>query len=238
MATRIYVIPVSSPSRAGAAMVRHKRIPHRVVTLMPGLHPVLVRLAGFERHTVPALEVDGVQVQGSCRIARFLDELAPDPPLYPSDPAARARVEEAEHWGERALQPVPRRLFRYLMLTRRSARLWMGSEVMGIPAAAALAPLFMPAIRRLAEISHADEAGVRAGIESLPALLDRVDALIADGTIGGAAPNAADFQILSSVRVLLEFEELRHLLEGRPCAPAARLLFPDWVGPMPSGLPV
>ena len=113
MATRIYVIPVSNPSRAGAAMVRHKRIPHRVVTLMPGLHPLLVRLAGFERHTVPALEVDGVQVQGSCRIARFLDELAPDPPLYPSDPAARARVEEAEHWGERALQPVPRRLFRH-----------------------------------------------------------------------------------------------------------------------------
>jgi glutathione S-transferase len=91
MAARIYVIPVSSPSRAGAAMVRHKRIPHRVVTLMPGLHPVLVRLAGFERHTVPALEVDGVQVQGSCRIARFLDELAPDPPLYPGDPAARPR---------------------------------------------------------------------------------------------------------------------------------------------------
>jgi glutathione S-transferase len=69
-------------------------------------------------------------------------------------------------------------------------------------------------------------------------LLDRVDALIAEGTMGGAAPNAADFQILSSVRVLLEFEELRNLLEGRPCAPAARLLFSDWVGPMPSGLPV
>lgn len=237
MATRIYVIPVSNPSAAGAAMVRHKRIPHRVVTVMPGLHPVLVRLAGFDRHTVPALEMGGTKVQGSREIARFLDRLAPDPPLYPRDPGARARVEEAEGWGERMLQPVPRRLFRYLMLTQRSARVWMGSEVMRIPGASALVPLFMPAIRRLAEISHADEDRARVSIEGLPALLDRVDALIAEGTIGGAEPNAADFQILSSVRVLLEFEDLVHLLDGRACAPAARRLFPDWAGPIPRGLP-
>ena len=44
----------SHPSRAGIAMLRHKRIPHRVVWLMPGLHPLLVRVAGFPRHTVPA----------------------------------------------------------------------------------------------------------------------------------------------------------------------------------------
>ena len=44
----------SHPSRAGIAMLRHKRIPHRVVWLMPGLHPQLVRVAGFPRHTVPA----------------------------------------------------------------------------------------------------------------------------------------------------------------------------------------
>ena len=237
MATRIYVIPISNPSAAGAAMVRHKRIPHRVVRLMPGLHPLLVRMAGFERHTVPALEVDGRKVQGSREIARFLDQLAPDPPLFPRDPEARARVEEAERWGERALQPVPRRLFRYLMLTQSSARIWMGSEVMRLPGAAAIAPFFMPVIARLATISHADDAGVRAAIERLPALLDHVDDLIADGTIGGAEPNAADFQILASVRVLLEFEDLAGLVEGRASVPPARQLYPDWIGPLPRGLP-
>ena len=46
MAARIYVIPISNPSAAGAAMLRHKRISHRVVTLMPGLHPLLVRALG------------------------------------------------------------------------------------------------------------------------------------------------------------------------------------------------
>jgi len=238
MATRVYVIPISNPSAAGAAMVRHKRIPHRVVTLMPGFHPVLVRMAGFERHTVPALEVDGRKVQGSRQIARFLDQLAPDPPLFPRDPEARARVEVAERWGERVLQPVPRRLFRYLMLTQSSARIWMGSEIMRLPGAAAIAPLFMPVIRRLAAISHAEDAGVRASVERLPELLDQVDDLIADGTIGGAEPNAADFQILASVRVLLEFEDLGGVLAGRPSVPSARRLYPDWPGPIPPGLPV
>jgi hypothetical protein len=65
-----------------------------------------------------------------------------------------------------------------------------------------------------------------------------VDALIADGTIGSGRPNAADFQILASVRVLLEFDDLGQLLEGRACAPLARLLYPNWHGPLPRGLPV
>ena len=219
-------------------MVRHKRISHRVVSVMPGLHPFLVRLAGFSGPTVPALELNGRKVQGSREIARFLDELTPDPPLFPADTDARAAVEEAEHWGERVLQPVPRRLFRYLMLTSEEARLWVGSDVIGLPGARVLQFAFLPVIGQLARISHADEATVRRTIRDLPHRLDHVDALIAGGTICGAEPNAADFQILASVRVLLEFEDLGHLLEGRACAPAARLLYPDWDGPIPPGLPL
>jgi glutathione S-transferase len=238
MTTRLYVIAISNPSGAGAAMMRHKRIPHRVVSVMPGLHPFLVRLAGFDRPTVPALEIDGRKVQGSREIARFLDQLAPDPPLFPADPDARAAGEEAERWGERVLQPVPRRLFRYLMQTSEEARLWVGGDVIRLPGGRVLQFAFLPVIGQLARISHADEATVRATVRDLPALLDHVDALISDGTIGGAEPNAADFQILASVRVLLEFEDLGHLLEGRACARAARLLYPGWEGQIPSGLPL
>jgi glutathione S-transferase len=237
MATRIYVIAISNPAAAGAAMLRYKRIPHRVVSVMPGLHPFLVRLAGFRGPTVPALEVDGQKVQGSREISRFLDELSPDPPLFPADAEARAAVEEAERWGEQVLQPVPRLLFRYLVLTSETVRLWMGGEVLRVPAAGVVQFAFLPLIRQLARVSRADEATVRATLAGLPGLLDHVDALIADGTIGGGQPNAADFQILASVRVLLEFEDLAHLLEGRACAPAARLLYPDWAGPIPRGLP-
>jgi glutathione S-transferase len=238
MAARIYVMPISHPARAGAAMLRYKRIPHRVVRLMPGLHPLLVRFAGFEHHTVPALELDGRRVQGSREIAHFLEELRPEPPLFPADPAARAAVEEAERWGERVFQPLPRRLFRYLLVTSGSTREWVGSEVMRVPAPRLLQVLFIPAIGALARVSHADEATVRETLVRLPELLDRVDALIAEGTIGGEQPNAADFQILSGVRVLLEFEGLARLAEERPCAAAARRLFPEWDGPIPGDLPL
>lgn len=237
MTAHIYVMPISNAAAAGAAMIAHKGIPHRVVRLMPGLHPLLVRFAGFERFTVPALELDGQKVQGSRRIARFLDELQPDPPLFPADPDLRAHVEEAERWGEAVLQPVPRRLFRHLLLSSESARLWMGSEVMHMPAPRVMAVLFMPVIRQLAEISRADERQVREDLERLPELLDHADELIADGTIGAAEPNAADFQILASIGVLLAFADVAQLVRGRPCAAAARRLYPDWP-PIPSGLPV
>jgi hypothetical protein len=39
------------------------------------------------------------------------------------------------------------------------------------------------------------------------------------------------------VRVLLEFEDLRKLVEERPSAAAARRLYPHWAGPIPAGLP-
>ena len=94
---------------------------------------------------------------------------------------------------------MPRRLFRQRLLTDEDARLWMGTEMLHMPAARVMAVLFMPAIRQLARKSRADDARVREDIARLPELLDHVDKLIADGTIGTAEPNAADFQILASV---------------------------------------
>jgi glutathione S-transferase len=91
-------------------------------------------------------------------------------------------------------------------------------------------------IRHLAHVSHADDARVREDIARLPDLLDHVDRLIADGTIGAAKPNAADFQILASVGVLRAFADVGHQVRGRPCEADARRLYPDWPA-IPSGLP-
>jgi glutathione S-transferase len=237
MPTRLYVMPISNAAAAAEAMAAHKRIPHRVVRLMPGLHPLLVRFAGFEGFTVPGLELDGVKVQGSRRIARFLDVVSAERPLFPADPELRARVEEAERWGDQSFQPVPRRLFRHLLHTNEDARHWMGTEVMHLPAPRVLAVLFMPVIRQLARKSRADDARVRDDIARLPQLLDHVDGLVADGTIGAAEPNAADFQILASVGVLRAFADVGHEVRGRPCEAAAKRLYPDWPA-IPGGLPV
>ena len=44
-------------------------------------------------------------------------------------------------------------------------------------------------------------------LAALPGLIDRVDELIAQGVIGGAEPNAADYQIATSISLLLTMDD-------------------------------
>jgi glutathione S-transferase len=230
----LYSIALSNPSRAAAGMLVHTRTPCRVVTLPGGAHPVLVRAAGFPGWTVPALEFDnGRRLQGSLAISRALHELAPERPLFPRDGAARRAVEDAESWGHSVLQSVPRRIIRFGMVHDRALRRWFAGEILHWPAPGLLGELGRPTAMALARVAGANEAAAREDVRRLPGLLDRVDELIAAGTIGGAEPNAADFQILSTVRALLEFTDLVQLVEGRPGAAAARRLFARWEGPVP-----
>jgi glutathione S-transferase len=48
--------------------------------------------------------------------------------------------------------------------------------------------------------------------------------------IGGERPNAADFQIAPSVRLMLCFDQLRPWIEERPAGRHARSLVPDFPG--------
>src|SRR3954469_4781499 len=111
MAAKLYGMSISHPAQAARAMLKYKGIEHELVSVQPGAQPVMLRLAGFRGRTIPALVLDGRKVQGSLAISRALEEAKPDPPLFPAD--RRAAVEEAEAWGERELQPIPRRFFRW-----------------------------------------------------------------------------------------------------------------------------
>jgi glutathione S-transferase len=53
-------------------------------------------------------------------------------------------------------------------------------------------------------------------LADLPPLLDRVDAWIADGVLGGAQPNVADFMVAPSLALILYRPDARPLFEGRP----------------------
>jgi glutathione S-transferase len=236
VAIRLYVIPISNPSNAVRGMLAYKRVDHRLVRFSPGFHPVLVHAAGFPGWTVPALEVDGRKLQNSVEISRFLEQLRPDPPLYPADPERRRAVEQAERWGESELQSVPRRIFRRALATQFELRRWFAGTVVGVPLPGVNAVLTQPLPRRLAAVVGATEDVVRADVAGLPALLDRVDGLIADGTIGGDQPTAADFQLLASVRSLGLMVDLQPALDGRPCERAAQRLYPHYDGiPTPPG---
>jgi hypothetical protein len=64
-------------------------------------------------------------------------------------------------------------------------------------------------------------------------LIERVDELLGAGVIGGAEWNAADFQIATSVSLLLTLEDVRPLIEGRPAERHARAIVPRQAGSMP-----
>jgi glutathione S-transferase len=234
MTVRLYITSLSNPSRTAVGMLAHKRLPHRRIDLLSGFHPYLVRAAGFEGRTVPALELaDGRHVQGSLQISRALDELVPERPLFPAEPVARRAVERAERWGHDELQPIPRRIFRYAAMRDPVVRRWIAADVAGVPAPAVVAALTRPvAVLRCADSGGSEET-IPEDVRRLPGLLDLADALVGEGTIGGPERNAADFQILASIRLLLDFKALPSA-EHRPASQAARELFPHWEGEMPA----
>jgi glutathione S-transferase len=217
-------------------MLERKGIEHEVENLFPGGHPAQLRLAGFRGGTVPGLKIDGRRVQGSLNISRALDELQPEPRLFPADPAARRAVEAAEAWGEAEFQPVPRRMFRWGASRRQSMRVWMARD-MGMPAPNVLARAQKPLAHAFARMAEVTDARVQADVAALPGQLDHVDRLIAEGVIGTDEPNAADFQIATTLRVLLAYEDLRDLLWGRPVATLAMRVLPRYPGPIPAFLP-
>jgi len=105
----LQVLPPSHPCMAAEAGLRRKGLAHERVALTPGPHvEEMQKIYGDGRSTVPGLLVDGEPVHGSRAILARLEELVPEPPLYPA-PIADA-VREAELWGDEELQDFGWRL--------------------------------------------------------------------------------------------------------------------------------
>jgi glutathione S-transferase len=229
----LFGVPASHPSLAAELMLRHKGVDYRRIDLVTAAHRGLVRVLGFPGTTVPALRIDGAKVQGTRQIALALDALLPSPPLFPADPERRRDVEAAEEWGDEVLQPAARRLiWAALKHDRSTAATYLEGAKLGIPTAVAartVAPI-AAAARRL---NHATDEAARRDLEALPGLIGRVDELIGCGVIGGPERNVADFQIATSVSLLLTLEDVRPMIDGRPAERLAREVVPRQPGRMP-----
>lgn len=235
----LYAIHGSHPCITAERALQLKGQPYRVHEMAPALH-VPEQWLRFRAMTVPALRLgSGEKVVGSRAIVHRLDELVPEPPLLPADPALRARVTEAERWGDEVFQPVPRRLAWTGMCARPEA-IPLYAEGSRLPLPRFVQRLSAPQIAKIARWRNGGgEAQAREDLAALPAQLDRIDAWIAEGVMGGAQPNATDLQIAPSIRLLATMEDVRPLLEGRPCLELAMRLFPSYAGRMPKGaLPV
>ena len=185
---------------------------------------------GAGNKTVPGLIIGEEPVHGSVAILRRLEELRPDPPLYPE--AIADRVREAEEWADGELQDLGRRLSWGALRWRPEAIGTYGGGGPLDPKGVDWALRFLHASWRYHGITAERLA---ADLKGLPALLESADAYAADGVIGGAEPTAADLQIGATIRVLLTLADLRPLLEGRPVADIAMRWFADYPGEIPAG---
>ena len=237
MEAKLYVIPGSHPSRTVMRMLELKGIEYKRVDLMPVISRGALRLMGFPGVTIPALKIDGRKITGSREIAKELDRVQPEPPLYPADPAELAAVDQAEAWGETTLQYAARRVL-WNALKRDRAPLASFSEgaKLGIPISLAVktaAPIVAMEVR----INEATDDRVREDLAALPGMLQRIDDWIAEGVLGGEHPNAADLQIATSLHLLMTLDDVRPALEQRPAGELALRVAPEYPGRVPPIFP-
>jgi glutathione S-transferase len=236
MPAKLYVVHGSHPCATVQRALDMKSVPYEVVELLPPMHAALQRVR-FGSRTVPGLKLEsGEKLSGSRAIIRRLEELAPEPALFPADPDARVAVGRAEEWGDEVWQPMARRLlWRTFTIHPQAMKSYQAGSRFPLPAPAvrALAPTVNAVERRL---NAADEGAVRADLRALPGHLDRIDDWIAEGVLGGETVNAADLQIATTSRLMLTIGDVRRFFAGRPAETHAMGLFGEWAGSTPPGV--
>lgn len=244
MSVKLYVLPASHPCAAVEAALRLKGIEFERVDLLP-MTQMMIGPLRYGGATVPGMRIDGERIVGSRAIMRRLDELAPAPALLPPPgDERRERVLAAERWGDEVLQSVPRRIIDVAFLRRpRAMESYVGDARLPLPRAL-MAPAMPLTARLMAVKNRARDATAQADIAALPSQLDRVDAWIEEGLIGGPGqskgsgegrPNAADLQIGSTIRLLMSIGDVRPLIADRPAAKLADW-FPPLLGEVPAGV--
>jgi glutathione S-transferase len=213
------------------AALRRKGLEYERVSLSAPHNDEMERIYGEGNKTVPGILIDDEPVHGSIPIVERLEQLAPDPPLYPESIAGAVR--EAERWGDDVLQDLGRRLpWGALHFRPEAMGSFGGGEGPLDPAGTDFAIRVNRAMWKYHRISATQLAEDLAG---LPAMLDHVDELAREGILLGDAPTAADLQIGATLRVILTVADVRPLIVGRPAEEVARRWFPDYAGEVPAG---
>jgi glutathione S-transferase len=245
---KLYVIPGSHACRSAMLMLEHKGVPYERVDIVPLMHPIVVRLHGFDAGgqtrsaggkrtpgirlgdrlgTVPALAANGHRISTNHGIARFLDEQHPEPPMFPADPGRRAKVEEAEQWANGQLQMAARRIPGAAVVRDPEIARQAGDGRMGylLYKRETVRRLVVPWI--LSRVFRSNPARDDELLAELSEILDRVDALIRDGVLNGPELNAADFMVAPSLAIILYRPDVKPMFEGRPALELVDRLLPE-----------
>jgi glutathione S-transferase len=237
MEVRLFSMPGSHAATTGQLLFQHKGISYKRTDLLPVVSWVVLKAFRFPDVTVPAAKIDGERVQGTRAIARELERLKPQPPLFPDDAERRRAVEEAERFGDEELQQRIREIF--LWSARRDSSglvSYLEGAKIGMPHRVA-AGIAGPFIALDARSRGATDDNVRRAIAVFPSMLQRIDDWIEGGVLGSEPSNAADLQIAPSLRLAMSLDDLRPAIEGRPAGRLATKVVEHFPGRTPAVLP-
>ncbi|MBA2506259.1 MAG: glutathione S-transferase family protein [Thermoleophilaceae bacterium] len=212
----------------------HKGVAHVRKAPLPGLHGAYAAaLTRGGQRRLPVLKVDGTAIGDSTAIIAWLEEHRPDPPLYPADPAKRARALELEDYFDEELGPRVRRFvwFHTLPDARGTAEslLTQGGERQK-RAMAAVVPLFRPLVKLDFGVDADGAAEARAGIV---AAMDHLESELGSGDyLVGDSFTVADLAAAAMFTPLLRPPERDYLPDTQP-PPAAELR--EELTPRPGG---
>lgn len=102
---RVWVIPFSTNVERISLAFAHKGVEAEVIEVDPDDRAEVARVSGQD--LVPVADFDGEIVADSPRILRRLEELHPDPPLWPPPGPARAEMDVFIDWFNRVWKVAP-----------------------------------------------------------------------------------------------------------------------------------
>lgn len=230
----LWHIDVSHYSEKARWTLAWKGIEHRRRAPVPGAHMVVAAwLTRGGQVTFPVLEIDGRRIGDSTAIIAALEELHPDPPLYPADPELRRRALELEDYFDEELGPHVRQLAWHELRNDRERFTALMEETAPRPlrrlpgAAAAYARVFTALRFRAGDTERAElgRAKVLAALDRLEEELGDRDYLVGDGFTVADLTAASLFYPLvlpeegplpSDQPAAAGFEQFREPLKERP----------------------
>jgi glutathione S-transferase len=195
----LWHMKVSNYNEKARWALDYKRVPHVRRAVLPGSHRSLARKL-WGGTTLPVLVLDGQPIGDSTRIIEALEDLRPDPPLYPPNPRERKRALELEDYFDEELGPYVRRAAIHHMLADRD--LMLGAFAPDLGRARRLsAPVTFPLIRRQTKKTMGiDDASVEHAYQKIAAAGERFRAELGpSGYLSGDGFCVADLTLAALV---------------------------------------
>ena len=141
---KLYGLPISNYYNMARLALLEKGVDFEEVVAMPGQQPEILAIS--PRGKIPCLETPDGFLSETITIMEYLEDLYPEPPLYPLDPYQSGRVRQITQLLELYVELPARRLLNHVIFAAELP------ETTKVEAREAL-ELGLPAVQRIADFS-------------------------------------------------------------------------------------